>query len=189
MNKILTGLLLACALAASAGAVEYNAVQTDKSRIDFVFRQMNVPVDGRFKKFTSTLAFDPARPEAAKVGLTIELASIDTGSKEADDEAIGKQWFNVKAFPTASFVSSRVRSLSKDRYEVGGTLTIKGKSREIVTPVSVKTDASGAVFEGGFNLKRADYGIGEGPWADFDTVGNEIQIKFRVVAASTTPRK
>lgn len=188
MNKILAGLMFAILLP-GAGAAEYNTVQPEKSQITFVFKQMNVPVDGRFRKFTSALVFDPAKPETAKVSLNIEMASIDTGSKEADEEAVGKQWFNVKGFPTASFVSSRVRSLGKDRYEVGGTLTIKGKVREVTTPVSFKAEGSSAVFEGGFTLKRADYAIGEGPWADFETVGNEILIKFRITAASNTPRK
>ena len=46
-----------------------------------------------------------------------------------------------------------------------------------------------AVFEGAFVLKRADYGIGEGMWADFGTVANEVQIKFRLVAAPAPDKK
>jgi hypothetical protein len=34
-------------------------------------------------------------------------------------------------------------------------------------------------------LKRADYGIGEGMWADFGTVANEVQIKFQLVAVAS----
>ncbi|CAB1368236.1 YceI family protein [Denitratisoma oestradiolicum] len=188
MKKFLAGFMLT-ALLPGAGAVEYTSVQPEKSQITFVFKQMNVPVDGRFRKFNSTLAFNPAKPETAKVSLNIEMASIDTGSKEADEEAVGKQWFNVKGFPSASFVSGRVRSLGNNRYEVGGTLTIKGKAREVTTAVTYKPEGNTAAFDGGFSLKRADYAIGEGPWADFDTVGNEVLIKFRITAASNTPRK
>ncbi|MBS0465139.1 MAG: YceI family protein, partial [Proteobacteria bacterium] len=38
-------------------------------------------------------------------------------------------------------------------------------------------------------LKRGDYGIGEGMWADYGTVANEVQIKFRLVAAAAAGKK
>lgn len=189
MKKLLSGILLATTMVAAAGAAEYNTVQTDKSNLGFTFRQMGVPVDGRFAKFAATLRFDPAKAEAAQVTLSIDLASIDTGSKEANEEAVGKQWFNVKAFPSAAFTSTKVRSLGANRYEVSGNLTLKGKTRETSTPVTFRTEGNTGIFEGSFTLKRADYGIGEGPWADFDTVGNDIIIKFRVLAAIGPAKK
>ena len=53
--------------------------------------------------------------------------------------------------------------------------------------------ANGAngIFDGGFTMKRIDFAIGEGPWADLSTVANEIQVNFHVVAAAVaaTPTK
>ena len=48
-------------------------------------------------------------------------------------------------------------------------------------PFTVKQDATGASFDGGFVLKRLDFAIGEGPWSDVGTVANEVQIKFHLV--------
>jgi len=31
-------------------------------------------------------------------------------------------------------------------------------------------------------IRRGDFTIGEGPWAAFDIVANDIQIKFRITA-------
>ena len=46
------------------------------------------------------------------------------------------------------------------------------------------TQGASTQFDGSFIIKRADFGIGQGVWADFDTVANDVQIKFKVVAAT-----
>jgi polyisoprenoid-binding protein YceI len=170
-------------LATHAAAVEYGPLVADKSRIAFTSKQMGVAVDGQFRKFAATLSFDPAKPAAASARIDIDLDSIDAGSKDADDEVVGKQWFNVRTFPTASFVSSSVKALGGDRYEAVGKISIKGKAQDATLPFTVRQDANTATFDGGFTLKRLDFAIGEGPWADVGTVANEVQIKFRLTAA------
>ena len=173
----------------TAGAAEYTQVQPAQSSIAFSYQQMGVKMDGRFKTFNAQLAFDQARPASAKASFDVELASIDTGSADADAEVAGKPWFNTKAFPTARFVSSVIKPVGKDQYEVAGKMTIKGRTVDAKAPAAFRQDGKNAVFEGAFVLKRADYGIGEGMWADFGTVANEVQIKFRLVAAPAPDRK
>ncbi len=179
LNAALSAALL---LAGTAQAVEFNQVDTAKSSLAFSSKQMGVPVPGSFKRFTTQIAFDPAKPTAASTTLEIDLASIDAGSKDANDEVVGKQWFNVKAFPTAKFVSTGVKALGGNRFEAVGKMTIKGQTRDVVAPFTFKQDGASGVFDGGFVLKRMDYNIGEGPWADVSAVANEIEIKFHVVA-------
>ena len=163
--------------ATAAQAVEYGTVQADKSTLTFTSRQMGVPVQGRFPKFTARIAFDPAKPEAAKVDISIDLASIDAGSKDANDEVVGKQWFNVRMFPAASFTSSAVKTLGAGRFEVSGPLTIKGKAAPVTAVIVFKSEGVNGVFDGSFTLKRIDFAIGEGPWADLSTVANEVDRK------------
>ena len=191
MKFLHPGLALACALtvlAPAAHAIEFNQLQLNKSSLSFVYKQMNVPVEGQFKSFRSKLAFDPAKPAAAKAELEIDLASIDAGSKDANDEVAGKAWFNTKTFPIAKFVSTSVKPLGGNRVELAGKMTIKGKTLDLVTPVTVTQQGNSASFDGSLVLKRADYGIGDGIWADFGTVANEIQIKFRLVATAAAAK-
>ena len=177
-------LTLAAALAASAAmAADLTQFSPEKSQITFVSKQMGVPVDGRFKKFDAKIAVDPGKPETGKAQFDIDLASIDTGSSDADAEVKGKSWFNTSAFPKATFVSSQVRSLGGGRYEALGKLTIKGTTRDVVAPFTVKTEAGGAWFDGGFTLNRLQFRIGDGLWADTATVADEVQIKFKVFLA------
>ncbi|CAK0757701.1 YceI [Gammaproteobacteria bacterium] len=167
-----------------AQADEYLQVQPDKSDIAFIYQQMGVAIDGRFKKFSSRLNFDPAKPEVAKAMFDVELDSVDTGVPEGDQEVSGKPWFNTKAFPTARFVSDRVISLGGNRYEVTGQLTIKGKTQAVIVPATFTPQGSTSVFDGAFTIHRADFSIGEGSWTKFDVVANDVQVKFHITASS-----
>src|SRR5512137_947860 len=109
--------------ATSTQAEEFSTVDTGRSTVTFVYRQMNVPMEGRFARFAAQLKFDPAKPAAASAAIDIDLASIDAGSPEANDEVAGKLWFNTKNFPTARFVATGIRALGGNRYEASGKLT------------------------------------------------------------------
>jgi polyisoprenoid-binding protein YceI len=67
-------------------------------------------------------------------------------------------------------------------------MSIKGRTLDAKTPGTFHQEGSNGVFEGSFVLNRGDYGIGEGSWADFGTVANEVQIKFRLVASATSKK-
>lgn len=177
---------LAITLAAAplaAGAVDFTQVQPAQSRIAFAYQQMGVRMDGQFRRFAAQIAFDPAKPAAARASLDVELASVDTGSAEADDEVAGKPWFNTKAFPTARFVSTGVKALGGNRYEIAGKLTIKGQTRDLVVPVTFTARGNTAAFDGSFTIRRGDFAIGEGSWAKFDVVANNVEVKFHLAAS------
>ena len=95
-RRVLTlGAGLALMSSAVQAAGSYSRVVPEKSSLAFVSQQMGVAVDGRFTRFSATLDFDLAKPEAGSATLDIELASIDAGGPEANDEVKGKNWFDV----------------------------------------------------------------------------------------------
>jgi len=164
-----------------AEAAEYTKELLEKSSINFVSKQMSVPVEGVFKKFTAKVRINPAKPEAGMAQIEIDLASIDAGSMEANDEVKGKNWFSVTEFPKASFVSSSVKLLGAGKFEAAGKLTIKGKSMEVHAPFTLKEDKGLLNVDGLFTINRLDYGIGSGLWSDVSVVANEVQIKFHLL--------
>ena len=171
-------------LPAPAFAQTPQKVIAARSSIKFVTRQMNVPVEGQFKRFEGTVAFDPAKPTATKAEFEVDLASIDMGSAEGETEARRKPWLNVEAFPKAKFVTTAVKALGPGHFEATGTLSIKGITQNVVAPLTL-TEAGGMrTVDGQFALKRLQYKIGEGPWADTDTVADEVQVRFRFVIPS-----
>jgi polyisoprenoid-binding protein YceI len=177
-------LLLQTAPPAAAQTVVY-----DKSRITCISRQENVPVEAQFRKFTAQIAFDPSKPETGKARIEIDLDSFDIGFAEYNEEVKGKNWFDVRNFPRATFVSAGMRSLGGGRFEVRGPLTIKGRTNEVVAPFTYKEEAGNGVFDGAFTIKRLQYSIGEGVWKDTDTVADDVQVKFRIYVGGKPPSK
>ena len=177
MKHLITTLAFAATALGSAQAATYQAVVPEKSSVTFSYKQMGVAMDGKFKKFSAQVSLDTAKLDKAKGSIDIDLASIDTGSSEADQEVVGKSWFNVAAHPKASFVLKGLKATGANQYEATGQLSIKGQTRELHAPL--KLSPQGALT-GSFVLKRGDYGIGEGMWAKFDVVANEITVNFNL---------
>ncbi|MEO7209542.1 MAG: YceI family protein, partial [Chitinophagaceae bacterium] len=59
-----------------------------------------------------------------------------------------------------------------------GTLTIKGVSKSISFPYTVKKLNDGYMFEGDFSINRKDFGVG----GSFTTLSNRVDVQLRVKA-------
>jgi polyisoprenoid-binding protein YceI len=175
---ILPALLFAAALANAA------PLKTDPARssVSAVFKQMNVPVEAKFKRFDAQIDYDAAHREASKARVDIDTASMDVGDPEYNKEIAKKEWFNSAQFPKASFVSSSIKPAGAGKLNVAGKLTIKGKTADVSFPLVVKPEAGKQVFEGQLPIRRLTFNIGEGEWKDTSMVADEVVIKFRVSA-------
>lgn len=158
-------------------------LDANKSSISATFKQVNVPVEAKFKKFSASIDFDPAKPEASKASAEIDVASLDLGDPEYNREVGKKDWFNAPQFPKASFVSSSIKPGANGTLTVAGKLTIKGKATDVQFPLMLKKEGAQQVFNGSLPIKRLTYNIGEGEWKDTSTVADEVIIKFHIVAA------
>lgn len=180
MKKTVLVSLLGLSLAASAATL----LKPDpaKTTVAAVFKQMNVPVESKFKKFSVAIDYDAAAPDAAKASVDVETASLDLGEADMNKEVAKKEWFNSAQFPKASFVSSGIKSAGAGKLNVSGKLTIKGKTADVSFPLTVKAEGGKQVFDGALPIKRLAFNIGEGEWKDTGMVADEVTIKFHVVA-------
>ncbi|MDE2401061.1 MAG: YceI family protein [Burkholderiales bacterium] len=178
-------LLSGVAVSALAGvplltqAAEQTLVPT-QSEITFVAKQLGVPMDGRFKRFAAQTAFDPHQLPTSKIALQIELGSVSL-NPEADVELVKPDWFNAAQFPKATFQSSAIKALGGGRFEVTGKLAIKGHARDLVVPVQLSQAKGLSTAVGSFVIKRLDFKVGDGEWADPSLVTNDVQVKFKLV--------
>lgn len=183
MHTLSKSALLAVLL---AGAVAAHAkpLKTDPagSTVAAQFKQMNVPVDAPFKRFTAQIDYDAAKPDAAKAVVDIDTASLDVGEAEMNKEVAKKEWFNSAQFPKATFVSSAIKAAGPGKLTVAGKLTIKGKAMDVNFPLTVTSTGGKFVFVGQLPIKRLAFNIGEGEWKDTGMVADEVVIKFRVTA-------
>lgn len=177
-------LIFALAVLISAPTFAADRVlQNAASRVAFSFRQMNVPMDGSFKKFSGKINFDAAKPETSTIEILVDIASISV-YEEADPEVVKPIWLNANAFPQARFISKSIKTVSAGHYLATGTLSIKGISRDVAVPFEYKEQGTNANVDGQFTLKRADYKVGEGEWSAFDIVANDVVVKFHLVVSS-----
>jgi polyisoprenoid-binding protein YceI len=183
-TRILIRACTAAVLSLAITGLAIAALKTDtaNSSVAAVFKQMSVPVEGKFRKFNAQIDFNAVRLEASKAVIDIDIASFDLGDPEFNQEVLKKEWFNAAQFPTARFMSTGMKPAAGGKYDVAGKLTIKGTTADVVFPLNVKTDGRNQVFEGALPIKRRAFNIGEGEWKDTSMVADEVVIKFRVVA-------
>lgn len=168
-------------VAAPVLAVEYSTIDAAQSKISFTTKLMGSNLNGSFGKFSGKLSFNPDEPEKAKANLNIEIASFKAGGDDLQEEAKGKDWFNTKSFPNATFVTDSVKSLGNGRVEIRGALSIKGKSLPVTMTANYQQQGKQMVFDSSFQILRLDYGLGAGNWADTSAVSNEVPVKVHLV--------
>lgn len=164
----------------------------DKAHSEAVFqvRHLITKVRGRFSNFDGRIEFDQERPEHSAVNVTIDAASIDTNEPDRDTHLRSNDFFGVETHPQIRFNSAEVRKTGANTFDVAGTLTIKGVTRDVVLPVTflgVAKDPWGksrAGFETGLTINRKDYGL---LWnAALETggflVGDDVKITLSIQA-------
>jgi polyisoprenoid-binding protein YceI len=179
-------IVLAIVLAATAGTAQAQPVATldaARSEITFTSTQMGVPVDGRFRRFDAQIALDPKRPETGRVAINLDAASATLGIAETDAELLKPNWFDTARFAQASFRSTAIKAAGAGRYEVAGTLTVKGTAQSVVVPVTVVQQGGVSTATGSFTIKRLAYRIGEAEWAATSLVANDVLVRFKLVVS------
>jgi polyisoprenoid-binding protein YceI len=174
-------LALLSGCAASVFAQSPAKLVPGQSEVVFVTKQMGVPVDGRFKKFDAQVTLDPKKPETGHVDFSIDMLSASMGIAETDSEMPKPIWFNTAKYPQATFQSTAIKGLGGGKFEVAGKINIKGNARDLVVPVVITQAGGNSTATGSFVLKRLEFKIGEGEWADTTVVANDVTVKFKLV--------
>ena len=184
----------AVAIAASAGAADTYSFDKAHSDVSFQIRHFLSKVRGRFTDFDGTIVADRARPEASSVEFTIKATSIDTDNENRDKDLRSANFFEVEKFPDITFKSTKVAPRGQDRYDVTGTLTMHGVSKDITLPVTfLGTVNTGrgekAGFETGITLNRKDFGIVWNRVLDTGgtTLGDDVIVSINVEANKKQP--
>lgn len=173
--------LFLAVLAAGAQAQTAATLVPAQSEIVFTSTQMGAPVEGRFRRFDATIALDPKQPQAGSVALAIDTSSATLGLAEIDAELAKPGWFDTRKFPQASFRSTAIKAEGGGRFEVTGTLSIKGVAQPLVLPVTLTQSGTTSTATGRFTIKRGVFRIGDGEWSDPSLVADEVAVRFKLV--------
>lgn len=152
------------------------------SRLTFVARMGGQTINGSFRRFDARIVFDPANLAASRVVAVIDTASASTGDASRDQSLPTTDWFNVPAFPRATFVSTSFRKLGSNRYEALGRLTIRGVARPVALPFELAITGNSARMRGTLTIDRRWFGVGQGQFATPSTVAANVQINVAIDA-------
>lgn len=193
----LAGLVLAGGLFTSQptlAAVEAWTVDASHSNCLFKVRHFFTPVTGRFTDFAGTLNYDTEAPEKSSVEIVIQATSINTDNDNRDNHLRNDDFFNVEAYPTITFKSTKVEKTDKpSHFKVTGDLTMRDVTKPVTLDVEVLgfgPDAWGGT-RGGFVasgvVNRLDYGVKWNKALDDGgaMLGDEVTIDFGVEVMKT----
>jgi polyisoprenoid-binding protein YceI len=144
-----------------------------------------------FDRYEGVLAYDPASSEQSRVELTIEAKSLRCTDKWVKAKEIPKieqvalsEMMQVGQHPRLRFASESVRSLGDGKFDVSGSLTIRGIGKPVVVRVRLHPGANSLWIEGESQLSMKDWGL-KPPSAALGMVGtkNGMDVAFVLVAS------
>jgi polyisoprenoid-binding protein YceI len=172
--------LLAAGLVISTAAFAADYTQATGSTLGFSGKYQGEAFNGQFPGFVTAFSFDPAKLTAAKLDVTIPLTTATTRNADYDSELRGTSFFNSKKFPQARYSATKFRALGGNKYAADGTLSLRGISKPVILTFTWTAGAK-PVLAGSAVVKRLEFDIGGGDWADLGVIPNEIKITTKVV--------
>ncbi|MEC6908070.1 YceI family protein [Photobacterium piscicola] len=143
LTTLISATLLAAACVSSGALADDYKIDTSGSHASIQFRIQHLGYSwlvGRFNTFDGQFSYDENQPEASKVTVNIETASVDSNHAERDKHLRSKDFLNVDKFPKASFVSRSFKDLGNGKATMIGDLTLNG----VTKPVTINVENIGA---------------------------------------------
>jgi polyisoprenoid-binding protein YceI len=172
-------------------ALENWNFDTVHSSVNFWVRHLMVSkVHGRFTKWSGSLAFDDKAPEASRLSVEIDAASVDTREQQRDGHLKSADFFDVEKYPTLKFVSTKVEKRDDKDFRLVGDLTMHG----VTHPVTLEVEYGGRAnhpqmgerlgFSAKGSLNRKDWGLVWNQMLDAGGVAlsDKIELHFEIEA-------
>jgi polyisoprenoid-binding protein YceI len=183
-NQIVATALALALLAGNATAADKappKYVQASSgSSLAFTFTQLDAASTGHFKTFATELQYDEANLAQGSLVVRVMIASLDTEDGERDGTLKGADLFDAKTYPAATFVAKSLAKNAAGALEAVGKLTIRGVSKDLRLPLTLKPTTNGLELSGQTAIKRLDFGVGQGEWQSTESVGDEVKIQYKV---------
>jgi polyisoprenoid-binding protein YceI len=176
-------LALIGAMSAQAAVFELDPAE---STVVFKYSYEGTPYQGEFKNVQASFDIDIANPGSCNFSVTIPIADIAVDGAEVKDYLMDIEMFDVDQFPTASFQATKCSLQSVNAFTAEGSLTIRNQTHPIAFPFTLDIE----IYDGQPRLhltsevtvKRLDFGVGQGYWANTSTIPNDVVIQVDVYA-------
>ncbi|ASU33358.1 YceI family protein [Mucilaginibacter xinganensis] len=138
---------------------------------------------GTVKVKSGTLTLDGELLVAGKV--IIDMPTLSQSNSEMETHLKGKDFFDVAAYPEATFTLSAANGNT-----VAGTLTIKGISQKIATPITITKAGDYIILKATLKIDRTKFNIKYNSKSYFQDLGsyaikNEFDLDINMVYRQT----
>jgi polyisoprenoid-binding protein YceI len=159
----------------------------NKNQIQFISKSVVEDFEGTASQFHGNLTLDSSKPGLALRGIiSVAVDSMQTGISLRDTHLRSRDWMDSSRYPALRFEidpAARNKAVQKSPNEwstvIEGTLTIKGRSKKIQVPVSLKLAGEELTVKGAFSVPLEDFGI-HGPSA-MKIIGVKVSPNVQVV--------
>lgn len=165
----------------SAGAISSASggwiIDPQQSEISFSGTHAGAAFRGTFTRWSADLRINPAGITQSQISARIETASATDGVPLHDETLPQAEWFDVSRHPYASFHATQIRALGGARYEIDGTLQIKGHTLAL-TPLNLDIENDRARISGRVEISRrdADLGLESDPNAEWVSAAIIVEV-------------
>ena len=166
-------------------------IDTAHTQINFSAKHMMVTtVRGTFHDVAGTIELDENDPTRSRGEFRVGTASVDTNFGARDAHLRSADFFDADRFPDITFVSTDIKRIADDEYEVTGDLTIRETTKPIAFDVRLEgivpgmSGARHAGLSATTRIARDDWGLNwnvaleQGGWL----VGKEIKLEIAIAA-------
>lgn len=149
------------------------------SEVTFVGTKKDGKHDGGFKELKGTITVKDNDPTTAQFKVDIDLNTMYTDNAQLTTHLKSPDFFNVKKYPTAKFVSSKVEKKGGNKVEIQGKLTMNGVTKDVTMPATFEVSDPGVSLESNWEINRHDWRISYGP----KQIDDKVKLTIKVTAA------
>jgi polyisoprenoid-binding protein YceI len=177
--------ILALCLLASVGVPSLSRAQIPvfeitplDSSIKFHVKS-STTIAGKFDKWDASLTFTSPDETTGVLEITIQAASVDTGSGMKNRKLKSKDFFDAEQNPVITFKSTKIVQTGPNTYEVDGDFTIRGVANpeKLTLAISGRGTDSGEI-RGAMIFNRKDYGMNKG--IPFIKIADHVDVNFHL---------
>jgi polyisoprenoid-binding protein YceI len=175
LPTVILCLLTFCALpSANRAQVPVYEVTPVESAIKFDVGS-SVPIKGTFDKWNASMKFSSTDVRSGVLDIEIQADSVNTGSGLKNNKLRGKDFFDVKDFPSITFKSTKVVQTGPNTFDLEGDFTIRGvtKTEKLTLTDNGKGSTSGSI-DGTMAFDRKDYGMEKN--IPFIKIANRVEV-------------
>jgi cytochrome b561/polyisoprenoid-binding protein YceI len=139
-------------------------------------------IEGRFDRWSADIVFEPEALDRSKVSVSIDLASAVSGDEQRDESMRGEDWFDTARHAKATFTATRFEKTGENRYVAHGQLSLRGVSKPVRLPFTLKIEGDKARVSGVTTLDRTAFGVGQGEWTSTDQIPAQVKVSINLTA-------